>query len=219
MLRNHPKAAALLEVLDFHPSNWRRHYSELFARFPNLAERWINANLWNMPERYPVDQSVIDEEAHLRATADERRFADMNMLSELRALALAVTYSRRGARLKAQRKLNRRLAEFGLRPQFPGGSRLPSSERPKVRASYEELRTVIDEIRSEEREGAGDLLRTAVFIKYPFFTDDEMNLIYSYPYPRRGATADAALAILAARLVMSPASLSRYLFPRRPRGK
>jgi hypothetical protein len=43
-----------------------------------------------------------------------------------------------------------------------------------------------------------------------------MAMIYAHPYPRRGATADAALAILAKRLVMSPA-LNRYLFPRRRR--
>jgi len=121
------------------------------------------------------------------------------------------------ARLQAQRKLDRRLAEFGLRPQFPGSSRLPPSERRKVRATYEELRTVIDEVRTAEREGVGEQFRTAIFIKFPFFTDEEMAAIYAHPYPRRGATADAALAILARRLVMSPASLSRYLFPRRRR--
>lgn len=51
MLMNRPDAKALLEVLDFHPPDWRQHYRELFDRFPNLAGRWINMNLWNMPKR------------------------------------------------------------------------------------------------------------------------------------------------------------------------
>ena len=217
MLMSRPDAAALLEVLDFHPPDWRQYYRKLFDRFPNLAGRWINVNLWNMPERYPVDQWSIDDDARMREAARARQHADSRMLSEIRALALAITYRSGTARLQAQRKLDRRLAEFGLRPQFPGGSRLPASERRKVRETYEELRTVIDEVRNAEREGVGELFRRAIFIKFPFFTDEEMAMIYAHPYPRRGATADAALAILAQRLVMSPASLSRYLFPRRHR--
>jgi hypothetical protein len=215
MLMSRPDAKALLEVLDFHPPDWRLYYRELFDRFPNLAGRWINMNLWNMPESGPPDQWAIDEDARMFAAARARQQADSLMLSEIRALAMAVTYRSGTARLQAQRKLDRRLAEFGLRPQFPGGSRLPAGERRKVRATYEELRTVIDEVRSAEREGVGEQFRTATFIKFPFFTDEEMAAIYAHPYPRRGATKDAALAILARRLVMSPASLSRYLFPRR----
>jgi len=217
MLTNRPDAEALLEVLDFHPPDWRQYYRELFDRFPNLAARWINMNLWNMPERSPVDEWSIEDHARMVQAARAREHADKLMLAELRAIALAVTYKSGTARLQAQRKLDRRLAEYGLRPQFPGGSRLPPSERRKVRATYEELRTVIDEVRCAEREGAGEQFRTAIFIKYPFFIDEEMAMIYAHLYPRRGATADAALAILARRLVMSPASLSRYLFPRRRR--
>jgi len=217
MLVNRPDATALLEILDFHPPDWRRYYRELFDRFPNLAARWINMSFWNMPERAPVDQWSLDEHARMVEAARAHQHDDSRMLAEIRALALAVTYRSGTARLQAQRKLDRRLAEFGLRPQFPGGSRLPASERRKVRATYEELRTVIDEVRSAEREGIGDQFRTAIFIKYPFFTDEEMAAIYAHPYPRRGATADAALSILARRLVMSPASLNRYLFPRRCR--
>jgi hypothetical protein len=217
MLRNHPDADALLEVLDFHPPDWRRYYAELFDRFPNLARRWINMSLWNMPKSHRVDQWSIEKHARMSAASRQRDEADRNMLSEIRALAMAVTYRSGIARLKAQRKLDRRLSEFGLRPQFPGGSRLPASERRNVRASYEELRTVIDEVRRAESEATGELFRTAIFIKFPFFTDEEMAIIYAHPYPRRGATADAALAILAKRLVMSPASLNRYLFPRRRR--
>jgi hypothetical protein len=53
--------------------------------------------------------------------------------------------------------------------------------------TYEELRTVIDEVRNAEREGVGELFRRAIFIKFPFFTDEEMAMIYAHPYPRRGA--------------------------------
>jgi hypothetical protein len=69
MLMSRPDAAALLEVLDFHPPDWRQYYRELFDRFPNLAGRWINVNLWNMPERYPVDQWSIDDDARMREAA------------------------------------------------------------------------------------------------------------------------------------------------------
>jgi hypothetical protein len=217
MLRNRSDADALLEVLDVHPPDWRRYYRDLFKRFPHLAGRWINVNLWNMPESQPVDQWEIEENRRMLAESWARQHADSLMLSEIRAKALAVIYRSGTARLQAQRNLDRRLAEFGLRPQFPGGSRLPASERRSVRTTYEELRTVIDEVRSAERDASGEQYRRAIFIKFPFFTDKEMETIYSYPYPRRGATKEAALAILAGRLIMSPASLSRYLFPRRGR--
>src|SRR5690349_14661884 len=136
MLMSRPDAEALLEVLDFHPPDWRQYYRELFDRFPNLAARWINMNLWNMPERSPVDEWAIQDHARMIERARAREHADQRMLAELRAIALAVTYKSGTARLQAQRKLDRRLAEYGLRPQFPGGSRLPPSERRKVRATY-----------------------------------------------------------------------------------
>jgi hypothetical protein len=103
MLMSRPDAAALLEVLDFHPPDWRQYYRELFDRFPSLAGRWINVNLWNMPERYPVDQWSIDDDARMREAARARQHADSRMLSEIRALALAVTYRSGTARLQAQR--------------------------------------------------------------------------------------------------------------------
>jgi hypothetical protein len=74
MLMSRPDAAALLEVLDFHPPDWRQYYRKLFDRFPNLAGRWISVNLWNMPERYPVDQWSIDDDARMREAA---RLANM----------------------------------------------------------------------------------------------------------------------------------------------
>ena len=83
MLMSRPDAAALLKALDFHPPDWRQYYRELFDRFPNLAGRWINVNLWNMPERYPVDQWSIDDDARMREAARARQHADSRMLSIL----------------------------------------------------------------------------------------------------------------------------------------
>jgi hypothetical protein len=38
MLRDHPDAAELLELLDFHPPDWRRCYDDLWSRYPILAD-------------------------------------------------------------------------------------------------------------------------------------------------------------------------------------
>jgi hypothetical protein len=213
MLRDRPDAKALLEVLDFHPRDWREYYDKLFARFPTLAARWINADLWNMPKNGTTHKATL---ARLRG-ANAREHADALMLAKLRALAMTVTARRGRARTEARRRLDRRLEDSGLRPQHSGGSRVPRGERSNIRAQYDELREVIDEVRSAEREGHGDDYRLALFIKFPFFTTEEMALIYAHRYSRRGATSGAALAVLAGRLAMSPASLNRYLFPRRAR--
>jgi hypothetical protein len=79
-----------------------------------------HVNLWNMPEGHAVDQWSIEQNARMLAAARERDDAERNMLSEIRALAMAVTYRSGIARLKAQRRLDRRLAEFGLRLSSPG---------------------------------------------------------------------------------------------------
>jgi hypothetical protein len=215
MLRDRPDAKTLLELLDFHPRNWREYYDELFARFPALAARWINVDLWNMPRDDVANTSTLARQARRLQETTAREHRDALMLAELRALAMAVTARRGRARAQALRRLDRRLADYGLRPQHPGGSRISTSERSNIRAHYNELREVIDEVRSAECEGHGDDYRLAIFIKFPFFTTEEMALIYAHPYSRRGATSDAALAVLAGRLSMSPASLNRYLFPRR----
>jgi hypothetical protein len=214
MLSDRPDAAVLLELLEFDPPDWRRYYDELFDRFPVLAGRWIQVDLWNMPTEPPNDQREVEWMAKTLQRAHERQHRDMLMVAELRGLAMAVTAHRGAARRHALAKLDRRLAHYGLRPLHPGGSRLTVAERPKVRAHYDELRAVIDEVRSLEQQGTGEQYRLAVFIRFPFFTPEEQALIYAHPYPRRGATADAAMAVLARRLAMSPASLSRYLFPR-----
>ena len=39
MLSDRPDAKALLEVLGFHPRDWREYYDKLFACFPVLAAR------------------------------------------------------------------------------------------------------------------------------------------------------------------------------------
>jgi len=217
MLSDRPDAKALLEVLGFHPPDWGEYYDKLFTRFPVLAARWINVDLWNVPKNGVVDKAALVRRARQHQKATAREHADAVMLAQLRALAMAVTARRGRERAQALRRLDIRLAYYGLRPQHSGGSRVPRSERSNVRAHYDELRAVIDELRSAEREGHGDDYRLAIFIKFPFFTTEEMALIYAHPYPRRGATSNAALAVLAARLSMSPASLNRYLFPRRAR--
>jgi len=105
MLVNRPDAKTLLEILDFHPPDWRRYYRELFDRFPNLASRWINTNLWNMPERSPADQWAVDDHIRMVQAADARQHADERMLAEIRALALAPFCPRiRGPRHKAPQR-------------------------------------------------------------------------------------------------------------------
>lgn len=212
MLSDRRDAAHLLELLDFHPPDWRQYYEELWARYPVLASDWINADFWNLPKTGRVDQWEVDWVRRKTQEAAERNHRDQLMLAEIRALAGAVTARRGVARARALRKLDRRLAEFGLRPSFPGGARIPPADRPKARQRYKELRAVIDEIRTLAADGVGQDSQRAVFIRFPFFTEEEMTLIFSYPYPRRGATADAALAVLGRRLGIAPDSLHRHLF-------
>jgi hypothetical protein len=91
MLRDRPEAKALLEVLDFHPPDWREYYDELFARFPTLAARWINVDLWNLPKNGAVLKSTLARQARQHQAAKTHEHADALMLAELRALAMAVT--------------------------------------------------------------------------------------------------------------------------------
>jgi hypothetical protein len=51
-------------------------------------------------------------------------------------------------------------------------------------------------------------------IRFPLFSEGDLEVIFRYPYPRRGATADAAMAVLARRFQTTPDTLDRYLFPR-----
>jgi hypothetical protein len=212
VLSDRPDAAHLLELLGFDPPDWRQYYEELWARFPILATDFINVDYWNFPKEGTVDQWEIDWDHRRRQDAAARSHQQSLMVAELRALAAAVTARRGTARKAAMKRLDRRLAEFGLRPSFPGGTRIPPADRPKARQRYAELRAVIDEVRSAAADGLGEDFHRAVFIRFPFFTEDEMSLIFSLPYLRRGATADAALEIMGRRLGIAPDSLHRYLF-------
>ena len=82
---------------------------------------------------------------------------------------------------------------------------------------YAELREVIDALRAEARDtGVEDDPEAcrALLIRFPFFTDEEFARLVTFPYPRRGATADAAAAMVAGRYRLPVATLNRYLFPR-----
>ena len=86
-----------------------------------------------------------------------------------------------------------------------------------MKKRYQELQHLIDELRT----AAGDTdttddssYRFALLIRFPLLSEQEIDLIFRYPYPRRGATADAAMAVLAGRFNTKPDTLDRYLFPR-----
>ena len=86
--------------------------------------------------------------------------------------------------------MDRRLAELGLRPAFPGG-RLPKQEQPRLRQRYKELRALLDEIREagSSRDGSDPQYQLALLIRFPLLTEDEMRAVFSERHPRRGATA------------------------------
>ncbi len=216
MLSDRPDAAKLLELLDFHPPDWRQYYEDLWARYPTLTAHWINVDFWNLPKRGRVDDWELKWMARMKQAAAERTHRDQLMLARIRALAMAVTARRGAARAQTQKKLDRYLAEVGLRPSFPGGTHIPRAQRPTVRRQYNELRAVIDELRATAAEWdfTDENYPRALLIRFPFFTEEELSLIFDLPYPRRGATAKAALAVLARRYKIPTKTLDRYLFPR-----
>ncbi len=216
MLSDRPDAAKLLTLLDFHPPDWRQYYEDLWARYPTLAAQWVHVGFLNLPKRERIDRWYLESRARQNQAFAERDHRDRLMLARIRALAGALTARRGAARAQTQKKLDRYLAEVGLRPSFPGGTHIPRAQRPTVRRHYEELRAVIDELRgiAEELDFTDENYPRALLIPFPFFTEDELSLIFDLPYPRRGATAKAALAVLARRYKIPTKTLDRYLFPR-----
>lgn len=220
MLHDHPDAAELLELLDFHPPDWRRYYDDLWSRYPTLAEDWVHVGFLNLPATWVPDEEQWkrerDLDARRRQVHEQRLHRDQLILSEIRAKVLGLMAKRGAERARAQRVLDRRLDELGLRPRFPGGTHIPKSERPAVKNRYQELRRLIDELRtaSAEADTANGKFRLALLIRFPLLSERDIEVIFRYPYPRRGATADAAMAVLARRFQTTSDTLDRYLFPR-----
>lgn len=216
MLRDRRDAAELLELLDFHPPDWRRYYEDLWSRYPTLAEGWIHVGFLNLPATSVLEKWERDLKERRRRVVLEREHQDLLMIAKIRGKVLRLMVKRGAVRVRDQRALDWYLADFGLRPIFPGGTHIPRSERPAMKRRYRELQRVIDELRT----AAGDAdttdprYRLALLIRFPFFSEQEIDLIFRYPYPRRGATADAAVAVLARRFNTKPDTLDRYLFPR-----
>ena len=216
MLNRRSDAAELLELLDFHPPNWRRHYEDLWARYPTLAGDWVHVGFLNLPVTGWPEQSEQELALQRRVEALKGQEADSVIVAEIRGRARALMARRGADRVRAQRALDRRLDELGLRPLFPGGTHIPKSEHPAMRKRYKELQALIDELRTAAAEGdPGDAkCRLALLIRFPLFTEPELDLVFRFPYPRHGATANAALAVLARRFQTQSATLNRYLFPR-----
>jgi hypothetical protein len=220
MLGDRPDATELLELLDFHPPNWRRYYEDLWSRYPTLAEDWVHVGFLNLPTTWRPDEQEWkwerDLEERRRRVHEERAHTERLILAEIRAKVLGLMAKRGAARARAQRALDRRLDELGLRPLFPGGTHIPKSERPAIKKRYQELRGLIDELRTAaaEVDTADRKYRLALLIRFPLFSEEDIDLIFRYPYPRRGATADAAMAVLGRRFQTPPDTLDRYLFPR-----
>jgi hypothetical protein len=217
MLRDREDAAELLDLLEDQPADWRQYYVDLWTKYPTLASGWIDVNYLNFPSGNRVDDWDIAWVKKMDRLAAERNHQNTLHLAEIKALAAAVIASQGKERARKQRRLDQRLAELGLRPSFKGGARLPAGEIARVRALYSELREVIDCVRHEAKElGLEDssAARTALLIRYPFFTDDEFAKLFEFEYPRRGATAKAAVAVLVSRYRLPAATFDRYLFPR-----
>jgi hypothetical protein len=220
MLRDRPDAPELLELLDFHPPDWHRYYDDLWNRYPTLAEDWVHVGFLNLPATWAPDEAEWqweqDREARRRQVHEQRVHRDQLILAEIRAKVLGLMAKRGAERARAQRVLDRRLDELGLRPLFPGGTHIPKSERPAMKKRYRELRRLIDELRtaSAEADTANGKYRVALLIRFPLFSERDLEVIFRYPYPRRGATADAAMAVLARRFQTTSDTLERYLFPR-----
>jgi hypothetical protein len=85
-----------------------------------------------------------------------------------------------------------------------------------MKKRYQELQHLIDELRTAagDADTADPMYRLALLIRFPLFSEQDIDLIFRYPYPRRRATADAAMAVLARRFNTKPDTLDRYLFPR-----
>jgi hypothetical protein len=216
MLNNRPDAAELLELLDFHPPNWRSYYEELWARYPTLTRDWVNPGFLNLPVTWPLEGRDLELHVRRRLESLNQQSRDSWILGEIRGKALALMAKRGADRVRAQRALDQRLAELGLRPIFRGGTRIPRSERPAMRTRYKEFRSLIDELRTAAAEGDSDdpTYRLALLIRFPLLSKHDIDMIFRLPYPRRGATAAAALAVLARRFNTRPGTLDRYLFPR-----
>lgn len=216
MLSDRSDARELLDLLGFEPPDWRQYYQDLWAKYPTLAEDWIHVDFWNLPKIGVVDKWELDWQERWRRVAAECDHRDRLMVAEIRAKAMALSVLRGPARVKQQKVLDRRLAELGLRPTFPGGTSIPKNERPRLRKRYDELRALLDDLRDAAAmgDGADPRYRLALLIRFPLLTEEEMEIAFAHPYGRRGATATAALAVLATRFRIPPATLDRYLFPR-----
>ena len=220
MLRDRPDAAELLELLDFHPPHWHRYYQKLWRRYPTLAEDWVHVGFLHLPAASVPDEEEWkweqDLDARRRQVHEERTHRDQLILAEIRAKVLGLMAKRGTERARAQRRLDQRLDELGLRPIFPGGTHIPKSERPAIKKRYKELQGLIDELRTlaAEADTENPKYRLALLIRFPLFSEQEIDVIFGFPYRRRGATADAAMAVLARRFTTTPDTLERYLFPR-----
>jgi hypothetical protein len=216
MLRDRRDAAELLELLGFQPPNWHRYYEDLWARYPTLAEDWVHVGFLNLPTTWVPEKWERDVEARRRRMVEERDHRDRLMLARIRAKVLGLMAKRGAERSRAQQELDGLLAQFGLRPIFPGGTHIPQFERPVMKRRYQELRRLIDELRTvaADTDTANREYRLALLIRFPLFSEGEIDVIFRFPYPRRGATADAAMAVLAKRFKTTLDTLERYLFPR-----
>jgi hypothetical protein len=216
MLRDRADAAELLELLNFQPPNWRRHYEDLWARYPTLAEDWVHVGFLNLPTTWVPEQWERDVEARRRRMVEERDHRNLLMLARIRAKVLGLMAKRGAERSRAQQELDGLLAQLGLRPIFPGGTHIPQFERPAMKRRYQELRRLIDELRTAaaEADTKNRQYRLALLIRFPLFSERDIDVIFRFSYPRRGATADAAMAVLARRFTTTPDTLERYLFPR-----
>jgi hypothetical protein len=133
MLRDRPDAAALLQLLDFRPPDWRRYYHDLWRRYPTLADDWVHVGSLNLPATWVPDEKELkweqDREGRRRQVHEERVHRDQLILAEIRGKVLGLMAKRGAERARAQRVLDGRLDELGLRPRFPGGTHIPKSER------------------------------------------------------------------------------------------
>src|SRR5262249_47253837 len=117
MLRDRLDAAELLELLDFDPPSWRRYYDDLFSRYPTLATDWVHVGFLNLPTSWAPDKQEWqwNRERELRSLVEQAHRAALT-IAELRARAFGLIAKRGAARSQAQRALDRRLDELGLRP-------------------------------------------------------------------------------------------------------
>src|SRR5216684_3254388 len=201
MLNTRPDAAELLELLNFDPPDWRSYYEALWARYPTLTRDWVHPGFLNLPVTWPYEERDLELQVRRWVESLNQESRDSLLLGEIRGKALALMAKRGADRVRAQRALDRRLDQLGLRPIFRGGTRIPRSERPAMRRRYTELRDLIDELRTAAAEGdpGNPGYRLALLIRFPLFTKRDIDVIFRFPYPRRGATAAAALAVLTRR--------------------